>query len=433
MIRLATVAAALVLCAMANSPVQALPPIPAPAQVEPIVLTGARIHVGDGQVFSKGFITFAEGKIVAVGAAADLPDTTGHRVIDVSGQAIYPGFILPATRLGLFETESIRATIDSNERGSMNPNVRSLIAYNTDSEIIPSLRFNGILTAEIAPRGGVLAGTSSIVQLDAWNWEDAAVAADVGVHLNWPPRMRSQFNFSTFQVDTVPNAAYEKQISELGTLLKEAQVAHQSDASPENLKVRALVGLISGTQRLLIHANRAGAMVDAVKFALAHEVKHIVLVGAADAWMVTEFLAEHRIPVILGTLHSRPTRADDPVDLPFRLPALLHEAGITVALSYGETSNARNLGFVAGTAAAHGLSKAQALSMITQNPARILGIDKRLGTLEPGKDATLFVSQGDALDMRGNVLTQAFIQGREVVLNARQQELYERYKEKYSR
>lgn len=413
-------------------PAFALPPVPAPAQSQPIMLTGGDIHLGDGRVIQNGFISFSDGRITGVGAAGDKPGAAEYRVIDVSGQSIYPGFILPDTRLGLFETESLRATIDSNERGEMNPSVRSLIAYNTDSELIPTLRFNGILTAEIAPRGGVLAGTSSVVQLDAWNWEDAALATDSGVHLTWPPKMRQQFNFSTFQVDTLPNAAYDRQVGELTTLFSEASVAADGESASDNLKVQALTGLFSGAKRLFIHADRAKDMVDAVKFAQRHNVKHTVLVGAREAWMITGFLAEHSIPVILETPHSRPSRDDDAVDLPYRLPAMLHEAGITVALGYRETSNARNLGFTAGTAAAHGLTRAQALSMITRNPAQILGIDARLGTLEPGKDATLFVSRGDALDMRGNALTRAYIQGREIELTARQQELFERYRDKYT-
>lgn len=414
-------------------PASALPPVPAPAQSQPIMLTGGDVHLGDGRVIENGFITFNNGKITNVGPAGDRPDIAEFQVIDVTGQSIYPGFILPDTRLGLMETESLRATIDSDERGDMNPSVRSLIAYNTDSELIPTLRFNGILTAEIAPRGGVLAGTSSVVQLDAWNWEDAALESDSGVHLTWPPKMRRQFNFSTFQVDTLPNAAYERQVGELTTLFAEASVAANKGTGSDNLKVQALTGLFGGTKRLFIHADRAKDMVDAVKFAQRHNVTHIALVGAREAWMITRFLAEHGVPVILETPHSRPSRDDDAVDLPYRLPALLQEAGITVALGYRETSNARNLGFTAGTAAAHGLTKAQALSMITRNPAQILGIDDRLGTLEPGKDATLFVSRGDALDMRGNVLTRAYIQGREIELMARQQELFERYRSKYGR
>src|ERR1700744_2315939 len=158
---------------------------PAPAQSKPIVITGVTIHVGNGQVINNGYIAFDKGKITAIGEGA--APTSGADVIDAAGKQIYPGFICPVTTLGLIEVEEgARGTVDDTETGDLNPNVRSIIAYNTDSKVIPTIRSNGILLAQTTPDGGIISGQSSVVQLDAWNWEDAAYKTDIGVHLTLP-------------------------------------------------------------------------------------------------------------------------------------------------------------------------------------------------------------------------------------------------------
>ena len=159
---------------------------PAPAQSKPIVLTGATLHIGNGQVITNGYIAFDKGKIIAIGEGA-APAIAGAEMIDASGKQIYPGFICPITDLGIVEIEEgAKGTVDYYETGALNPNVRAIIAYNTDSKVIPTVRSNGILMAQITPFGDMMAGQSSIVQLDAWNWEDAAYKTDIGLHLNWP-------------------------------------------------------------------------------------------------------------------------------------------------------------------------------------------------------------------------------------------------------
>jgi len=409
-------------------------PKPAAPQQEPMLLVGAAIHVGDGTVIENGSIAFEDGKITHVidGAPVGL-DQGRFKVIDLAGKRIYPGFILPCTDLGLVEVNQMRASVDNAERGEYNPNVRSIIAYNTDSELIPTLRYNGILLAQIAPQGGTIPGTSSIVELDGWNWEDAVAKMDDGVHLDWPARISRRFSFETFSVETRPNPRYDETVRELSKLFNNAQ-AYVAMAQPEdsNLKLAAMGGLFDGSKTLYVYADVAKEIVEGLTFAKDHGVQRVVLVGGGDALHVAEFLKKHQIPVILGDVHDLPGRTHEDVDLAYKKPALLKEAGVSFALSYESRMSARNLAFFAGTAAAYGLGKEAALSAITLEPAKILGIDDRVGSLAVGKDATLFVSDGDALDMRGNRVIHAFIRGKALNLPGMQQRLYERYREKYS-
>lgn len=407
-------------------------PAPAPPQKGPIAITGATIHVGDGTVIENGVVAFADGKITAVGKLSEV-DTAGHQTIDARGKHVYPGFIQVDSRLGLTEVSSVRATIDSSERGDVNPNVRSLVAFNTDSELLPTMRFNGVLTAQVAPDSGLISGSSSIVRLDAWNWEDAAIRADDGIYMEWPARMRRRFDFATFTVRNEKNEDYDHEVSMLADLIREAKAYKQLTGRDErNLKLAAMQGLFDGSQTLYIRADRAKVMVEAVTFARKHGIQNVVLVGVgAQALLIKAFLVDHQVPVVVDTVHSTPDRASDDVDMPYKLPALLDEAGILFCLMYDSAANSRNLPFIAGTAAAYGLGKEKALAAISHNTAKILGVDDKIGSIAVGKHATLFISEGDALDMRGNIISHAFIDGRDTSLHAMQQRLYEKYKEKY--
>ncbi|MDN5205556.1 amidohydrolase family protein [Fulvivirgaceae bacterium BMA10] len=404
--------------------------MPAKAQERSVALVGGTAHIGNGTVIQNATVLFSQGKIESVASGTN-PDANKYEVIDVKGKHVYPGFILPNIDLGLTEVSSVRATIDNNERGQMNPNVRSIIAYNTDSELIPTLRFNGILTAQTTPRGGLISGSSSVVQLDAWNWEDAAFKIDDGIHINWPGRLRGEFDFETFTFKRVPNERYKESVQDL-TELFDAAAGYATLASKDaNVKLQALIGLFDGSKQLFIHTNSAKEIIESIKFAQDRGVKKIVLVGGRQAYLVRDFLKDNNIPVILDNVHRLPNTADTDVKMPYKLPHLLTEAGILVGLGYTGVANSRNLPFYAGTAAAYGLGKEKALQSITLNTAMILGINDKVGTLENGKDATLFVSEGDALDMRTNKLTHAYIQGRLIQLDATQQALYKKYKYKY--
>ncbi len=425
----------LTVCLLIGAIANALTPAPVsdPAQ---LILSNATIHIGNGQVLENQAIAMRDGDITAVGSLADmdaLAERGNYRVIDLGGQHVYPGFVLPLSNLGLNEVGSLGDTVDQAETGSLNPNVRSLIAYNTDSELIPVTRFNGVLTAQVTPQGGLLSGQSSIVQLDAWNWEDAVIREDDGIHLNWPSRKRNQFDFSTFSVRLVDNKNYDKQVESLNELFTSARgYAAETAHEKRNLKLESIAGLLDGSKTLYISTTLARDVIDSVEFAGRHQIDRIVIVSDSELLKVSGFLAENEIPVIISGLHVTPNQDHEDIDLPFRVPAELAAAGVKVGLTYPGVMNARNLPFIAGTASAYGLDREQALKMITLTNAEILGIDDRLGSLEVGKVATLFVSAGDALDMRGNRLLHAFINGRQIQLDGMQQELYQRFHTRYA-
>lgn len=421
-------------CLAALLPIQfslAIVPVPAADQSQPVAITGAVIHVGNGEVIGDGVITFDEGVITAVGRATDRINLGGHLVIELQGQHVYPGFVLPNTTLGLLEVGNIRATQDVVEEGDINASVRSAIAYNTDSELIPTHRFNGILTAQVTPEGGLVSGLSTVMKLDGWNWEDAVLKADDGMHMHWPAFRVRRRNADTGVFETVDNEDYEGQISLLRGLFQNAQ---SYTGSPLNLNLAAMQPILTGAATLFIHADEAKEIISAVGFARRYGVSNIVLVGGRDALLVKDFLLAESIPVIFEEVHALPTEEWRDVDEPFKMPFLLHDAGLKVGIGGGATElqSQRNLAFFAGTAAAHGLDRETALSLITRNNAEILGVSDRVGTLETGKDATLFISEGDALDMRTSKVLGAYIQGRDIDLYGTQQELYERFRDKYA-
>ncbi|MBJ6116753.1 amidohydrolase family protein [Pontibacter sp. BT310] len=406
-------------------------PAPAVKQSKPVLLKGATLHVGNGTVVENAAVGFENGKITYAGPQSGA-NLSGYEVVDVTGQHIYPGLIQPNSSLGLNEIESVRATIDWREVGDFNPNVRSVVAYNTDSDIIPTVRANGVLMTQLTPIGGTVAGSSSVVQLDAWNWEDAVVKADEGIHLNWPAMLIPTGNKEYDDRLNRMKDRREETLRELGQLLSDAAVFKAAKNGTENLKLSAMAGLFDGSKKLYIHTNYGKEIIESVNFVKQHGVKDIVIVGAGDALAVADFLKANNIPVIYSGVHALPSRAEEDVWQPYKTPYLLHKAGIQFALDYDlSIHGTRNLPFIAGTAAAFGLDKEQALSSVTLNTAKILGIDKQAGSVEVGKDATIVVSSGDLLDMRTNNVTHAFIAGRKVDLNDKQLYLYKKFDGKY--
>ncbi len=404
---------------------------PGAAQQQPIVIINATIHVGNGQVIENGFIHFDKGKIVATGVQANYQAVPGAKVIDAKSKHVYPGFITANTIVGLTEVDAIRPTRDFNEVGDLNPNVRAIVAYNTESKIIPTLRFNGILLAQTTPQGGRIPGMSSVVQLDAWNWEDAAYKTDDAIHLNWPPMYR-RTGWWAEPGPVEQNKEYDGNVDKLRDYFKEAQAYAKLDKpAVTNLKFEAMRGLFNKSRKLMVHVDGSREILHAINFKKEFGIE-LVIVGGSDSWMVTEQLKQNNVPVILGNVHALPGAPEDDIDLPYKLPYLLQKEGVLVGLSIGGSWEQRNLPFHAGTAATYGLTKEEALSAITLNIAQILGIDAQTGSLEVGKDANLFISLGDALDMRTNQLEVAFIQGREIDLSDHQQELYDKFKTKYS-
>lgn len=412
-------------------------PSPAPPQTASFLITGGAVHVGDGRVIDEGAVGFRNGVIDFVGYAYGV-QAEYDSVIDAKGQHVYPGFIAPDATLGIMEIEQVRATDDVNETGDYAPEARTLTAYKTDSRIIPTVRSNGVLMAQIAPRSGTIAGNSGIVQLDAWDNASAVIKADDGIHMNWPRAFqRSGWWAEPGETSSEKEDERAKRLRELREFFATAKTYKEwNRANPTkiDLRMQAMSGLFDGSKTLFVNANVAREIQEAVLFAKDIGVKRLVIVGGYDAWRVADLLKDNKVDVILRRVHSLPLREDDDVDLPYRLPALLKAKGIRFCLGYAgdmEHMGLRNLAFTAGTASAHGLTREEALSSITLDAARVLGIDERCGSLEVGKDATVFISTGDALDMRSNSVVHAFIQGRHINLDDHHKALYRQYKERY--
>lgn len=406
---------------------------PASLQKEAISIEGALAHLGNGEVLENSLIMFEGGKISFVGDAKTRIARKGT-IIKADGKHLYPGFIVTCASLGLIEVDAVRASNDKDEIGELIPHVRSIIAYNAESKVVESMRPNGVLIGQISPKGGIISGTSSVMQFDAWNWEDAVVKADDGIHLSWPNGFKLGPPSEGEGRRHKPNDEYSREKEKIVSFLKNALAYGKSKSPKINPAFAATQGLFNGTQKLYVYADGEKEILDAITNTKNLGVQEVVLVGGYHAYKITHFLKQRQIPVLVRAPHNLPASDDDDYDLPYKLPKLLSDSGLLVAMQNTDANNFqnRNLPFYAGQLVQQGLSKEKALQMITQNPAKILGIDQDYGTLEVGKSATLFISEGDALDMRTNLLNRAFIDGRDISLETHQTELWKRYMEKYN-
>lgn len=406
---------------------------PAAKQKGVTVITHATVHVGNGSTLTDASVAFENGKITGVGNVA-IP--AGATVIDGTGKQVYPGLILPTSDLGLREISSgVRGSNDYAEIGDNNANIKSIVAYNTDSKIIGVLRENGILLAGVAPQGELIEGMASVVQLDAWNYEDAAYQLDNGLYINMPSLMARRTGRMAFMRPGPSGDPVKAAMDKIETIKKfftDAKAYYQEKThAANNLKLEAVRGLFDGKQKLFVRANEVKQILLAMDIAKTFSFK-LVIVGGAEAFQIADLLAENNVPVILDRQHALPAMEDDDVDQPYKTPAALQKAGVLFCLNdTHDQSRFRNLAFNAGTAATYGLTKEQALSAVTLNAAKILGIEDKTGTIETGKDANLLIVNGDLLDMKSSVIGQAFIQGRNVSLDNKGKQLYERYKHKY--
>lgn len=404
--------------------------VPSPAQIQKkgVLLIGATAHLGTGEIIEKSAIGFNNGKITFVGQESEIGNNyADFEKVEVSGKHVYPGLILLASQVGLGEIGAVRATQDGSETGVLNPSVRSIVAYNTDSEIIPVLRSNGITLAQISPGGATISGSSSVVNLDAWNWEDAAVKTDEGIWINWPSMYSTQGRGNDRTIEK--SKTYTESVQKIKALLSEAKVYK---GEPVNSKLTALQGLFDGSQTLYISTNYAKTIIESISLAKKAGVQKIVLAGAdEDALLVKDFLIENKIAVILAHVHRTPKRKDSFTRAPFELAAKFKEAGIIAAVTYSGASGSMNLPFVAGQCVPYGLTKEEALQCVTFNPAKILGIEKQAGSIEVGKDANIVVSTGDLLDIRTNNVIHSYISGRKINLDNRHKRLYRKFSEKY--
>lgn len=421
-----------ILMAVASLSGLAQNPAPAQPQTKSILLNGGTAHLGNGAIIHQAAIGFKNGKLTLVADATLIKLQAGayDTIIDITGKHVYPGIIAMNTTLGINEIELVRSTHDYDEAGGINPSSRSIIAYNTDSKVTPTVRSNGVLLAQVVPTGGMISGSSSVVELDGWNWEDAAYKTDEGIHLNYPS-MRI-YATSDAKKEDEQKERNAKAMLEMTNFFKDAKAYFlQQNPQEKNLHFESMKGLFNGSKKLYVHCNDVKEIISAINFCNEYKIR-MVLVDGYDAWRVADMLKKNNVPVVLPRTHSLPQRDEDDVQLPYKMADVLKKAGVNFCLSMDGYWQVRNLGFSAGTAAAYGLSKEDALKSITLDAAKILGIDKTAGSIEEGKDATLFVSDGDALDMLGSKVELAFIRGKQINLDNVQKQLYHKYMTKYN-
>jgi len=418
-----------------------VPPAP---QKTPLLITNATLHPVSSPVIEGGRLLIDRGRIVALASPGQaLPATaTPPQVIDLGGRHVYPGFIAANSALGLVEVSAVPVTVDTTETGPINPNARALVALNADSELVPVARSNGVLAALAVPAAagaGGIAGTSAVIQLDGWNWEEMALVPEAALHVRLP-NMR------------LNNALLGPELEHLGDDLRRAaanrlrEIEQAFDAAaaysraraatpemPRDARWEAMLPVMRGERPVFVQASDLAQIRQALALAEKHALK-LVIVGGADAWRVAGLLRERNVPVVIASVHTRPLRIDDGVDEAFRLAAKLHAAGVRFAIarggSAGSAANDRNLPYEAASAAAHGLPREEALKAITLYPAQILGVEKQLGALAPGLLANFIVTDGDPLETPTQV-QRIFIQGREVDVSNRQTRLAEKYRQRY--
>lgn len=411
-------------------------PIPAPKQKKPIALIGGTIYTVSGEVISGGTVVFDKGVITAVGTNVAIPADAER--VDVKGKSVYPGLVDAYSIMGLTEIGSVRGTLDYNETGDVNPNARAEVAVHPESELIPVARSGGIAITGSSPMGGLIAGTSAAIMMDGWTWEDMTLKAPVGLVVNWPAMVYTPSPFSRQSKEewTKNRDARLKTLMESFESARAYMVAKKAERQrgvpyhETDVRWEAMIPVLEGKVPVWVQANELTQIQAAITWAERENVK-LVLVGGRDAWRITSQLKAKSIPVIVVDVLNSPSRRWEGYDLVYSLPKKLKDAGILFCIS-GDTdpSNARNLNHHAATAAAFGLSKEDALRAITLDAARVLGIDTLVGSIEPGKQATLMVVSGDILELNSTV-DQLYIQGKTIDMRDMHKQLYEKYTEKY--
>ncbi|MFQ5752976.1 MAG: amidohydrolase family protein [bacterium] len=412
--------------------------IPAPKQDHPIALVGGTIHTVSGANIENGIVLFDHGKITALGKNVDLP--AGTESINIQGKHVYPGLIASNTALGLVEIGAVRASRDYAELGDIKPNVRAEAAINPDSELFPVTRANGITLTLSAPTGGVISGTSALIMLDGWTWEDMTLKAPVGLHVHWP-RMgvsRSPWVTTSEKEQLKQRDEHIQKLrdafAEARAYLKAKQAETQKGVPYHDTDIRweAMIPMLKKEAPVFVHADEIRQIQAAVDWATEENI-NMILVGGRDAWRLTDVLKAKNIPVIIGGVLNTPMRRWEAYDTPFTVANKLYKAGVQFCIGFNfEAAHARNLPYHAAMAAAYGLPKDEALKSITLYPAQILGVEDQVGSIEVGKDATIIVTNGDPLEIRTQV-EKEFIQGRIIDLTSKHTQLFEKYKTKYQR
>lgn len=400
---------------------------------ETIALVGGTVHMISGPDLAVGTVLIRDGKIAAVGSTVEIP--AGAKVVDVKGKHVYPSLLPPITELGLVEISSVRATIDTTELGDVNPQARADFAMNYDSELLPVARSAGILIAGVAPAGGIVSGSLAAMKLEGWTREDTTLKAPAALMVRWPdlaidrsPTARLSVRLQEKRRDDALQKL--KEVFADARAYRKARTAEGKAGIPrhdDDPRLEAMLPAIDGRMPVIVVAQRIRQIRDALAWAKEENLK-IVLAGAKDGWRLAGEIAKAGVPVIVEQPLELPARQDEPYDANFANAGALAKAGVRVAFTDGaNASNARNLAHQAAAAVAFGFPREKAVEAMTLEPARILGVADRVGSLEPGRDATLIVTDGDILDLRTHVLA-AYLDGRALDLTDKQKRLYERYK-----
>ena len=404
-----------------------------------IAIRGGTIHTMAGPDIANGTVLMRDGRIVAVGTNVQVPGDA--RSIDATGRHVYPGLFDAVTRLGLTEIGQVDVTNDITELGTFNPHLLGATAVHPASEHIPVARANGVTHAVAAPgaRAGGIGGQGSLMHLDGWTIEEMLIAPSVGMVVEWPGLQTRGFGFGG-------GAARERSFREVqreydarrdslaGWLDAARQYRHATQAGSavtRDLRLEALIPVVTGELPLLVGANTTRQITDAIAFGEAQDVR-VVILGGSEAWKVADVLAAKRVPVILGATQALPRSENESYDERYAQPGKLHAAGVTFAISTFDASDSRTLPFEAGFAVPYGLPAEEALKAITRYPAEILGVGDRLGTIEEGKIANLIVTDGTPLEIRTQTL-HVIIAGHEVDMMNRHLELYEKYRDRPKR
>jgi len=415
--------------------------LPGSDQKRPILLRGGTLHTVSGDVLEGYDMLFAEGKIITIDEQIQASPETD--ILEIYEKHVVPGYIAGYTRIGLTEISAVKQTNDHSETGDINPNVRANVAYNPDSDLIPVTRSNGILVVNSAPSSGRVPGQSSVMALDGWTWEDATIKHPSALNINWPS-MYINYSGKTKKNEKAQLDKYHKEIRKLDNLIRNVRAYHQRRNAKErkaehrqktDLRLESMIPFVIHKEPIHVKANDIRQIEAAVNWASENDL-NIVIVGGRDAWLNPKLLVRYNIPVILLGVQVTPRRRFEPIHLPYKIPSLLQNSGVHFCISldpgYPMDGHVRTLPDEAMRASTWGLTKNQALRSITLSAAEILGIDNRVGSLEPGKEATFFIADNEPLTQITNPV-KAFIQGREIDLSDRQKNLWKKYKEKYRR
>jgi imidazolonepropionase-like amidohydrolase len=413
------------------------------AQSQTYALTHAKIFTLAGSPIDDGTLVIRDGKIAAVGANAEIP--AGANVIDAKGLQIYPGLFDSVTQMGLREIGAVSATVDTAETGPYNPDVVAATAVLPSSEHIPVTRAAGITEVLAVPASGgfdsfggegAIGGQASAIHLAGWTISEMLIKKSVAMVVNWPQFETRTFDFATFSVKEKPfteaKTEYEKKVNELTDWLDRArhyaQVAEKSSSAKyeRDLKLEALIPVVRGELPILVFADNAREIRNAVEYADKQKLK-IIIAGGAEAYKVKDLLRSKNVPVILRPVLTLPTEEDDSYDRLLSQPAELAAAGVTFAFGSFDNSFSRRLGQNAANAVAYGLPYLEALKAVTIYPAQIFGLAAEFGTLETGKIANVIVTTGDPLELTTDV-RYLFIRGQLTSTDNKHKSLYEKYK-----